>query len=106
MSSFNITPAPEPFSKYTWVNEWYDPEDRVISKLVGNKQVKGWHKVAAIGKEPISNTNCVLDLNRMKFYEEVPIVDHSVKQESEKPETTDISGAFSLKEDEGQISSL
>lgn len=75
------------YDEYVWVHDWYEPEDHELTSLIkSNKKLKGWHKIPGTKNHSTSfgiDTKCVLDLNSMKYYEHVPIVDHSKEKQIE-----------------------
>lgn len=83
--SSTATPGPGlgPTSKsqisggHVWVNDWYVPES---FENVNDIKLKGWHKVTVTNENhpqvSLSGKD-VVDLNNMKYYEEVPILSHS-----------------------------
>lgn len=88
--NFSETPRSQSVNygnEYSWVHEWYEPEDQEVCSLIkSNKKLKGWHKVAGT-KDHDSlkgiDSKCVLNLQNMKYYEHVPIVDHSKEKQIE-----------------------
>jgi hypothetical protein len=86
-SATTPAPATKPIfsNSYTWVHDWYSPEDSELVKLIKlNNKVKGWHRKLTESPDiELANSKCVLNLQNMKYYEEVPIVDHSKEKQIE-----------------------
>ena len=122
------TPAParksNPSGAFVWVNDWYIPDS---FENISDTKLKGWHKVA-INKdnnpEITMGAKDIVDLNNMKYYEEVPILSHNEVVQLEEVKTEEIKTEEKLEKDantetkaqlgtalnmeveEGQVSSL
>ncbi|CAH6720672.1 hypothetical protein CLIB1444_04S05336 [[Candida] jaroonii] len=96
----SATPAPR--DKSTWINDYFKPglDDSPIPDTI---KLKGWFK-SDLGnkKQFVINDKDVLDLSKMKYYEEVPIVNHS----EDKEEKEELNKGLTTKSEDDQISSL
>ncbi|KAK6460655.1 hypothetical protein DFJ63DRAFT_320802 [Scheffersomyces coipomensis] len=94
----NYNPRHEPVDDtVTWVKDWYSPtlvssqskDDDSTASLVDSIKLKGWvktnlnHKLlnqsSSSSNSNVYNPNDILDLNQWKYYNGVPITDHSRK---------------------------
>lgn len=105
-------------SSITWVNDWYIPDS--FSVLEGksipfNLKLKGWYKTDmdhSSNQFRNFNHDDALDLNKWKYYSEVPIIDHNALSGKDEASglgeemKSNLSSVVTFQSDESQISGI